>query len=59
MLSHNYPVAIPSKLPSNVRQVRGVVSAMEDGFEFGDGSSAQADAILYCTGNTVITNSEI
>ncbi|XP_047480709.1 flavin-containing monooxygenase FMO GS-OX-like 2 isoform X3 [Penaeus chinensis] len=50
LLSHNLPVAIPSDLPSNVRQVRGVVAASENGFIFGDGTSAEADIILYCTG---------
>ncbi|XP_069936413.1 senecionine N-oxygenase-like [Cherax quadricarinatus] len=49
-LSHNQPVPIPSELPHNVRQVRGVVSALRNGFVFGDGSSAEADVILYCTG---------
>ncbi|XP_042892554.1 flavin-containing monooxygenase FMO GS-OX5-like isoform X3 [Penaeus japonicus] len=50
LLSHNLPVAVPSELPSNVRQVRGVVAATENGFTFGDGTSAEADVILYCTG---------
>ncbi|XP_042209897.1 flavin-containing monooxygenase FMO GS-OX5-like isoform X2 [Homarus americanus] len=50
LISHNHPVPIPSELPPNVRQVRGVVSATENGFVFGDGSSAEADMILYCTG---------
>ncbi|KAK8725296.1 hypothetical protein OTU49_010801 [Cherax quadricarinatus] len=50
LLSHNHPTPIPSELPPNVRQVRGVESALENGFVFGDGSSAEADVILYCTG---------
>lgn len=50
LLSHNLPVPVPSDLPSNVRQVRGVVAASENGFIFGDGTSAEADVILYCTG---------
>lgn len=50
LLSHNHPTPIPSELPPNVRQVRGVESALENGFVFVDGSSAEADVILYCTG---------
>lgn len=50
LLSHNHPVQIPSELPPNVRQVRGIVAAYEDGFVFGDGSQADADVLLYCTG---------
>lgn len=45
-------MAVPSELPSNVRQVRGVVAATENGFIFGDGTSAEADVILYCTGKS-------
>ncbi|XP_069178110.1 uncharacterized protein [Procambarus clarkii] len=52
ILSHNLPTPVPSELPPNVRQVRGVVSALENGFVFGDGSSAEADVIMYCTGYT-------
>nr|XP_045624145.1 flavin-containing monooxygenase FMO GS-OX5-like isoform X2 [Procambarus clarkii] len=52
ILSHNLPTPVPSELPPNVRQVRGVVSALENGFVFGDGSSAEADVIVYCTGYT-------
>lgn len=50
LLSHNLPVQIPSELPANVRQVRGIVAAYEDGFVFGDGSQADVDVLLYCTG---------
>ncbi|KAG0706008.1 Flavin-containing monooxygenase FMO GS-OX-like 8 [Chionoecetes opilio] len=50
LLSHNHPVNIPSELPANLRQVRGIVAANEDGFVFGDGSQAEADVVLYCTG---------
>ncbi|XP_071543296.1 uncharacterized protein [Panulirus ornatus] len=50
LLSHNLPVQIPSELPANVRQVRGVVAALDNGFVFADGSSAEADVIVYCTG---------
>lgn len=50
ILSHNLPAQFPSELPPNVRQVKGVVSALDDGFVFADGSSAQADIILFCTG---------
>ncbi|XP_069191687.1 uncharacterized protein [Procambarus clarkii] len=52
ILSHNLPTPVTSELPPNVRQVRGVVSALENGFVFGDGSSAEADAIMYCSGYT-------
>ncbi|KAK4295256.1 hypothetical protein Pmani_032170 [Petrolisthes manimaculis] len=50
LLSHNFPLPIPSELPPNMRQVQGVVSALDEGFVFADGSSAQADVIMYCTG---------
>ncbi|XP_045136290.1 flavin-containing monooxygenase FMO GS-OX-like 2 [Portunus trituberculatus] len=50
LLSHNHPVQIPSELPPNIRQVRGIVAAYEDGFVFGDGSQADADVLLCCTG---------
>lgn len=50
ILSHNHPILIPSELPANVRQARGVVAAYENGFIFKDGSQAEADVIVYCTG---------
>ncbi|KAG7155381.1 Flavin-containing monooxygenase FMO GS-OX-like 2-like [Homarus americanus] len=37
-------------MPPNIRQVPGVVKATQEGFEFADGSWAQANSILYCTG---------
>lgn len=50
ILSHNHPIQIPSELPANVRQTRGIVAAYENGFIFGDGSQAEADVLIYCTG---------
>ncbi|XP_076056880.1 uncharacterized protein LOC143034553 [Oratosquilla oratoria] len=50
ILSHNYPVPIPSELPPNLKQVRGVVEATEKGFIMADGEKYNADAIVYCTG---------
>ncbi|XP_050725812.1 uncharacterized protein LOC127003340 isoform X2 [Eriocheir sinensis] len=50
ILSHNHPIQIPSELPANVRQTRGIVAAHENGFIFGDGSRAEADVLMYCTG---------
>ncbi len=40
----------PSEFPANVKQVQGIVAAYENGFIFGDGSRADADALVYCTG---------
>lgn len=50
ILSHNHPIQIPSELPANVRQTRGIVAAYENGFIFGDGSRAEVDVLMYCTG---------
>ena len=50
ILSHNHPLQIPSELPANLRQVRGIVAAYENGVIFGDGSQADVDVILFCTG---------
>ncbi|XP_069167889.1 uncharacterized protein [Procambarus clarkii] len=50
LLSHNLPVSIPSELPPNIYQVPGAVKATQEGFVFSDGSRAQADAIVFCTG---------
>ncbi|XP_042205841.1 LOW QUALITY PROTEIN: flavin-containing monooxygenase FMO GS-OX5-like [Homarus americanus] len=50
LLSHKLPVSFPSEMPPNIRQVPGVVKATQEGFEFADGSWAQANSILYCTG---------
>jgi NAD(P)H-nitrite reductase large subunit len=37
-------------LPPNVKQVPGIKSACSEGFTFQDGSTAKADALIYCTG---------
>lgn len=55
ILSHNLPVYFPSELPPNIRQVQGAVKATENGFYFGDGSFAEAENIIYCTGKVYIT----
>lgn len=48
-LSHNRD-PVPSRLPDNVHQVKGIQEATEDGFVFLDGTSARADAIIFATG---------
>ncbi|KAK7067551.1 hypothetical protein SK128_028187 [Halocaridina rubra] len=50
MLSHNLPSPNQSKLPPNVTQVKGADSAYPKGFHLVDGTSVEADFILYCTG---------
>ncbi|XP_076056876.1 uncharacterized protein LOC143034552 isoform X2 [Oratosquilla oratoria] len=50
ILSHNHPAPIPSELPPNLKQMRGVVEATEKGFIMADGQKYNADAIVYCTG---------
>ncbi|CAL4065070.1 unnamed protein product, partial [Meganyctiphanes norvegica] len=49
-LSHNMPLNIPSELPTNMKQVRGVTEATKNGFMFGDANVTEADAIVLCTG---------
>nr|XP_012216802.1 PREDICTED: flavin-containing monooxygenase FMO GS-OX-like 3 [Linepithema humile]XP_012216803.1 PREDICTED: flavin-containing monooxygenase FMO GS-OX-like 3 [Linepithema humile] len=48
-LSHNLPEQIESKL-SNVEQRSGIESIQGNVFMFRDGSSAEVDNFIYCTG---------
>ncbi|TRY64055.1 hypothetical protein TCAL_07717 [Tigriopus californicus] len=49
-LCHNNP-SIPSKLPTNMVQVPGIVECISpQGFVLADGSKVQVDCLLYCTG---------
>ncbi|XP_021928625.1 flavin-containing monooxygenase FMO GS-OX-like 3 isoform X2 [Zootermopsis nevadensis] len=48
-ISHNLPEPL-LYLPSNVKQVPGIKSASREGFTFHDDSTAEADALIYCTG---------
>ncbi|KAK3913651.1 Flavin-containing monooxygenase FMO GS-OX1 [Frankliniella fusca] len=48
-LSHNKD-PVPSRLPDNVRQVKGIKEATEDGFLLLDGSTVRADAVIFATG---------
>lgn len=48
-LSHNQD-PIPSRLPENVQEVKGVKEATSDGFVLLDGTSVRADAIIFATG---------
>jgi hypothetical protein len=41
-------------VPSNVKQVPGIKSASSEGFTFLDGSTAKADALIYCTGRLTL-----
>ncbi|XP_071447507.1 uncharacterized protein [Hetaerina americana] len=49
IVSHRTPPVISSALPGNVKETPNVVSAFETGFRFEDGSSCEADALIYCT----------
>ncbi|XP_068213247.1 uncharacterized protein [Palaemon carinicauda] len=49
-LSHNLPSQIKSELPANMKQVKGAVKAVSDGFLLADETFVEADFILYCTG---------
>ena len=57
-LSHNKD-SIPSRLPDNVRQVKGIKEAASDGFLLLDGSSVRADAIVFATGAYPCTYSRV
>jgi len=49
-LSHNNPL-IPSKLPANVAQVRGIERCLSpNGFVLTDGSRVQCDSLILATG---------
>ncbi|XP_066603057.1 uncharacterized protein [Prorops nasuta] len=49
-LSHNQPKPIDSKMASNVEQRAGVESINGNIFYFKDGTSAEIDNFIYCTG---------
>lgn len=49
-LAHNFPVLIPSELPSNILQVPSVKRATLDGFILNNGRCVEVDTIIYCTG---------
>ncbi|KAG8224379.1 hypothetical protein J437_LFUL005201 [Ladona fulva] len=49
-ISHRPMPKIHSELPKNVKEAENLVSATEDGFEFADGTTCKADALLFCTG---------
>ena len=46
---------IPSEFPSNLHQVKSVVTAAKKGFVLADGTFIEADVIIYCTGNVDVT----
>lgn len=49
-LSHNLPERIDSQMSSNVEQRRGVESIQGNVFIFRDGTWAEVDDFIYCTG---------
>ncbi|RLU14728.1 hypothetical protein DMN91_012615 [Ooceraea biroi] len=49
-LSHNLPEQIDSKMSSNVEQRSGVESIQGSVFTFRDGTRAEVDDFIYCTG---------
>ncbi|XP_012271470.1 flavin-containing monooxygenase FMO GS-OX-like 4 [Orussus abietinus] len=49
-LSHNLPTPVDAKMMKNVEQRPGVESVRGKTFIFKDGSSAEIDAFIYCTG---------
>ncbi|XP_026289173.2 uncharacterized protein LOC113214118 [Frankliniella occidentalis] len=48
-LSHNGDL-VPSRLPDNVQQVKGIKEATEDGFVLLDGTTVRASAVIFATG---------
>ncbi|KAK4289513.1 hypothetical protein Pmani_037519 [Petrolisthes manimaculis] len=50
LLSHNYPVQLPSDFPPNLHQMSRVSRATQHGFTFSDGTHAEAQAVIFCTG---------
>lgn len=50
-LSHNKD-PVPSRLPDNVHQVKGIKEASADGFVFLDGTTVRANALIFATGNS-------
>ncbi|KAJ8673103.1 hypothetical protein QAD02_004364 [Eretmocerus hayati] len=49
-LSHNLPEPLDAKMSQNVEQRPGIDHVDGDKFIFRDGSSAQIDVLIYCTG---------
>ncbi|XP_076303151.1 uncharacterized protein LOC143221650, partial [Lasioglossum baleicum] len=49
-LSHNLPTLGDSKMPKNVEQRPGIQSIQGNIFIFRDGSTAEVDNFIYCTG---------
>ncbi|XP_076243299.1 uncharacterized protein LOC143184733 [Calliopsis andreniformis] len=49
-LSHNLPEPVDSKLSKNVEQRAGIQSIQGNIFTFRDGSKAEVDNFIYCTG---------
>ncbi|KAG7207338.1 hypothetical protein KM043_009003 [Ampulex compressa] len=49
-LSHNLPEPLDSKLSKNVEQRPGIQSIQGNLFTFRDGSMAEVDSFVYCTG---------
>lgn len=49
-LSHNLPKPLDAKMAKNVNQVPGVESICGSTFIFRDGSSAEVDHFIFCTG---------
>lgn len=49
-LSHNLPEPVDSKMSQNVEQRPGIQSIQGSIFIFRDGSKAEVDNFIYCTG---------
>ncbi|XP_066995497.2 uncharacterized protein [Anabrus simplex] len=49
-LCHSLAEPVVSKLPQNVKQRKSIKSALSDGFVLQDGTSIQAEVLMYCTG---------
>lgn len=57
-ICHNLPERL-RYLPPNVKQVPGIKSASTEGFTFLDDSTAQVDALIYCTGRLTIRQAHL
>lgn len=49
-LSHNLPEPVDSRMSKNVEQRPGIQSIQGNIFIFHDGSTAEVDNFIYCTG---------
>lgn len=49
-LSHNLPEKLDAKMLDVIEQTPGIDSINGNTFVFRDGSSAQVDSFIYCTG---------